>query len=211
MPTKGTYNDYSSAVIKHAISLRDAGQASLAFFYFDFRDEEKKQDFRNFITSLLVQLSSQSTPCCEIIFRLYSTHGRGTQQPSNGTLTNCLREMLSLATQQPIYIIVDALDECPNYSGIPTPREVVLNLLESLVSLGLPNLHICVTSRPETDIEDVLGPLAGAVSLHDEIGQQMDISDYVSNFVSSDRMMRRWRSDQRELVVQELSGKADGM
>ena len=142
---------------------------------------------------------------------MYSTHGKGTQQPSNGALTDCLREMLSAAGQQPIYIIVDALDECPNYSGAPTPREVVLNLLEGLVHLGLPNLHVCVTSRPETDIEDVIGPLASAVSLHDEIGQQKDISDYVSSFVSSDRMMRRWRSDQKELVVKELSEKADGM
>jgi hypothetical protein len=38
-----------------------------------------------------------------------------------------------------------------------------------------------------------------------------DISDYVSNFVSSDRMMARWRSAERELVVKELSKKADGM
>ena len=210
-PTTGAYNDYSSAVIKHAISLCDAGQAALAFFYFDFRDEEKKQDFHNFITSLLVQLSAQSVPCCEIIFRMYSTHGKGTQQPSDSTLTNCLREMLAVAGQQPIYIIVDALDECPNYSGIPTPREVVLNLLEGLVLLGLPNLHICVTSRPETDIEAVLGPLASTISLHDEIGQQKDISDYVRNFVSSDRMMQRLRSDQKELVIKELSRKADGM
>jgi hypothetical protein len=133
------------------------------------------------------------------------------QQPSNGALTNCLREMLSVAAQHPIYIIVDALDECPNFSGIPTPREVVLNLLDGLVRLGLPHLHICVTSRPETDIEDVLGPLASTVSLHDEIGQKEDISDYIRNFVSSDRMMRRWRSDQKELVFEELSQKVDGM
>ena len=119
--------------------------------------------------------------------------------------------MLSVASQQPIYIVIDALDECPNYSGIPTPREDVLKLLEGLVRLGLPNLHICATSRPETDIEDVLGPLASSVSLHDEIGQNEDISNYVRNFVFEDRMMRRWRSDQKELVVEELSEKADGM
>src|SRR6266702_3890360 len=122
---------------------RDAGQASLAFFYFDFRDKDKKQDFRNFVTSLLVQLSAYSSPCCKIISRIYSTHGKGTQQPSSGALTNCLREMLLVAAQQPIYIIVDALDECPNASGMPTPREVVLDLLEGLVGLRIPNLHIC--------------------------------------------------------------------
>ena len=191
--------------------LRDAEQASLAFFYFDFRDKDKKQDFRNFVTSLLIQLSAHSSPFCEIISRLYSSHGKGTRQPSNDALTNCLREMLLAAAQQPIYVIVDALDECPNFSGIPTQREVVLNLLEGLVRLALPNLRICITSRPETDIKDVLGPLASVVSLHDEIGQMKDISDYVRNFVSSDRMMGRWRSGEKEMVVKELSEKADGM
>ncbi len=38
-----------------------------------------------------------------------------------------------------------------------------------------------------------------------------DISDYVSDVVYSDRKMQRWRSDQRELVVEELCKKADGM
>ena len=119
--------------------------------------------------------------------------------------------MLSVSAGQPTYIIVDALDECPNSSGIPTPREAVLKLLDGLVHLSQPNLHICVTSRPEADIKSVLGPLARAMSLHDEIGQTKDISDYVSNFVSSDQIMRRWRSMEKELVVKELSEKADGM
>ena len=194
------------------MSLRDAGQASLAYFYFDFRDEEKKQDIRNFVTSLLVQLSAYSSPCCQIISRIYSAHGKGTQQPSNDALTNCLREMLSVAAQQPTYIIVDALDECPDTSGIPTPREDVLKLLEGLVRLRLPNLHICVTSRPETDIQNVLGPLASStVSLHDERGQKKDIYNYVRNAVYSDMKMRRWRNDEKELVIKELSKKVDGM
>ena len=207
----GAQNNYSSAVIKHVISLRDAGKASSVFFYFDFRDEEKKQDLRNFVTSLLCQLSAHSNPCCEIISRIYSTHGNGKKQPSNSALRNCLREMLPVAAEKPIYIVVDALDECPNSSGIPTPRELVLSLLDDLVRLALPNLHICVTSRPEVDIKDVLGPLAHTISLHDEIGQKEDISDYVRNFVSSDRMMGRWRSDEKDLVVKELSQRADGM
>jgi hypothetical protein len=193
------------------MTLRDAGQASLAFFFFDFRDKDKKQDFRNFITSLLVQLSAYSSPCCKTISRLYSSHGKGTQQPSNGALTNCLRDMLSVAAQQPIYIVVDALDECPSSSGIPTPREVVLNLLGCLVRLGLPNLRICVTSRPEADIKKALEPLPHSpVSLHDETGQKKDISDYVSSVVYSDKMWRL-RDEERKLVVEELSKKTDGM
>ena len=120
--------------------------------------------------------------------------------------------MLLVSTDHPIYIIIDALDECPDSSDIPTPRENVLNLLEGLVRLNIPNLHLCVTSRPEVDIRDALDPLASmALSLHDQSGQMKDIFDYVTNVVYSDKKMRRWRSDQKKLVIEELSKKADGM
>ena len=120
--------------------------------------------------------------------------------------------MLEDTANEPTYIIVDALDECPNISGIPTPREIVLRLVKDLVDLRFQNLHICVTSRPEIDIKIFLQPLAKIdVSLHDEIGQQKDIFDYVSGVVSSDSLMKKWRIDQKELVVEELTKKADGM
>jgi len=120
--------------------------------------------------------------------------------------------MLFVAAQKPIYIIVDALDECPNISGWPTPRAELLKLLKSLVDLCIPSLHICVTSRPEIDIKFVLEPLAyDAVSLHDDSGQKKDISHYVHTAVYSDGMMARWRDDDKELVVKVLSDKADGM
>ena len=87
-----------------------------------------------------------------------------------------------------------------------------LTFLEGLVCLRLPNLHICVTSRPEIDIKNVLEPLASStVSLHDESGQKEDISNYVRNAVYSDKKMRRWRNDEKELVIEELSTKVDGM
>ncbi len=120
--------------------------------------------------------------------------------------------MLKVAAQQPVYIIVDALDECPDMSGMPTPRETVLSLMEDLVRMQLPSLHVCVTSRLEVDIKIILEPLAySAVSLHDESGQQKDIYNYVSNVVYSDRKMRNWQDNDKEVVVEELSEKADGM
>ena len=120
--------------------------------------------------------------------------------------------MLNVLALQPVYIIVDALDECPDMSGMPTPRETVLNLVADLVHMPLPLLHVCVTSRLEIDIKEVLEPLAySAVSLHDESGQQQDIADYTRNVVYSDRKMRKWRDEDKELVVEELTEKADGM
>jgi hypothetical protein len=120
--------------------------------------------------------------------------------------------MLSLPVQVPIYLIVDALDECPNNSGLPTPREEVLDFVKNLVSLRLPNLRICVTSRPEVDIQTTLEPLTSLrVSLHNQSGQKKDIVDYVGSVVCSDKKMRRWREDDRKLVIETLSEKADGM
>ena len=182
----------------------------MAYFYFDFRDVDK-QKLCNLLPSLLIQLSARSNPCCDILSRLYSSHDRGVQKPSDRAMIECLKEMLTSEAQGPTYIIMDALDECP-ITSIPSPREEVLELVDELVGLHLPNVHICVTSRPEHDIQAVLKDLSRrAVSIHDEIGQQEDIANYVASFVRTDRKVRRWRKEEKDLVIKTLLEKADGM
>jgi hypothetical protein len=185
----------------------------MAYFYFDFRDHLDKQNIRNLLPSLLIQLSAQSDPCRDILSRLYLEHDNGEKKPKVRVMTQCLKDMLA-TSDRPIYIILDALDECPNSSGIPSPREQVLTLVKDLINLRLPHLHICVTSRPEFDIQATLRPLAlHSVSLHDESGQKQDIVDYVNAVVYSDSetVMKRWRDEDKKMVVESLSEKADGM
>jgi NACHT domain len=201
----------SSGIIEDVMAQREAGLAIVAYFYCDFRDEDK-QNCRNLILSIISQLCAQSHLCCDILSRIYLAHDEGVRKPSDETLTKCLTQMVSLPVQSPIYLIVDALDECPNNSGMPTAREEVLGLLKSLVGLRLPNLHICVTSRPEIDIQTSLEPLTSLrVSLHNQTGQKKDIVDYVNSVVYSDTKMGRWREDDRKLVIETLSERADGM
>ena len=193
------------------MALGDTGKALMAHFYFDFRDVDK-QKLRNLLPSLLIQLSARSDLCCDILSRLYSSHDRGVRKPNDRAMVECLKEMLTREAQGPTYIIMDALDECPITSTIPSPREEVLEFVDEIVALHLPNVHICVTSRPEHDIQAALKHLTPrAVSLHDESGQQQDISDYVASFVRSNRNMQRWREEDRDLVIKTLSEKADGM
>jgi len=193
------------------MTLTDTGSAYVAYFYFDFRDIDK-QKLGDLLPSLLFQLSVRSDPCRDVLFRFYSAHDRGEKRPKDRAMTECLKEMLHLLADDPTYIILDALDECPVTSSIPSPREEVLNLVDELVRLRLPNLHICVTSRPEFDIQAALEPLTSRpVSLHDETGQQQDIADYVTSFVHSDRRTARWRDEDKDLVIKTLSEKADGM
>ena len=191
----------------------ETGNTSTAYFYFDFRDA-KKQGLRDLVLSFLIQLSARSGPRCDILSDLYSVHGKCNTQPSDVILAKCLKDMLILPSQPPTYLIIDALDESPNAPGIPSPRDTVLLLLEELVNLSLPNLHICVTSRPEIDIRNVLQPLTSLpVSLHDQSGQKKDIEDYVRSVVysNSEQIMRRWRTEDKELVIETLSERADGM
>ena len=203
----------SSTIIQDIESMCEAGNASMIYFYFDFRDANK-QDLDDLVRSLLTQLSARSNPRCDVLSQLYESHDRGTKQPSDDLLTRCLKQMLSIIDQGQIYIIVDALDECPDSSGIPSPRECVLLLVKELIGLNLPNLHICVTSRPEIDIRDVLDPLTPCpVSLHDQSGQKQDIVDYVRSVVYSDSepIMKRWRTEDKDLAIETLSERADGM
>ncbi|KAN0133417.1 Ankyrin repeat-containing domain protein [Lactarius tabidus] len=193
------------------MALRDAGLGLTAYYYFDFR-AKAKQDLRGFLSSLVVQLCAKSDSCYQILLRLYSVHDNGSQLPDDDALVQCLKDMLELPEQPTIYLIVDALDECPSTCGVVSPRDWVLEFIEDLVESHLPNLRICASSRPEADISEALGPLAShTVSLHDEAGQKQDIVDYVTFVVHSDRKMRKWRAEDKKLVINTISERADGM
>ncbi|KAF8496139.1 hypothetical protein F5888DRAFT_1835168 [Russula emetica] len=176
------------------MALRDAGRASMAYFYFDFRDVDKQK-----LTTCFPLCSSNFLPALIPVVTysptLFDPRSWVSTEPSDREMVGCLKEMLSLEAQPPIYIILDALDECPVTTTIPpSPREEVLEFVDELVGLHLPNLHICVTSRPEHDIRVVLeGLTEHPVSLHDERG------------------CRDGGMKDKNLVIKILSEKVDGM
>jgi len=183
----------------------------MGYYYFDYKDIAK-QSIRGLLTSLLSQFCAKSNSCYYILSDLYSENNAGSQQPDDEALAGCLKEILILPDAPMRYIILDAIDECPTTSGFPTAREEVLKFLEEIVGLEHPNLRVCATSRPEVDIRTCLEPLTSRhMSLHDENGQRQDMLDYISNVVHSDGKMRRWRPEDKQLVIDTLSAKADGM
>ena len=200
------------------MALQGSIQATIAYFYFDFT-KPHKQDIQGALLSLLTQLSAYSDSYCDIILShipqafIYGVN----LLPSKETMITCLKEMLALPVQGPVYIILDALDECPHdpdYPSLSGSREELLDFLKELVDLQLPNLHICVTSRPEIDIRTALEPLASySISIHDQNGQKKDIADYIRSYVysGSGTYMARWRKEDKDWVIEKLSERADGM
>ena len=188
-----------------------AGLASMCYFYFDFKDTSKR-DIRSLLISLLDQLCDQSDHSWCLLSQLYATHRNSAEQPSEPELIECLGEMLNVQGQPPIYIIVDAVDECPNTPCTSSPRERVVNLIERLVKLRFSNVRVLATSRPEHDIQPVLESLAShRICLHDQSGQKNDIISYVELFVNSHKATRRWRAEDKVLVIGMLSERANGM
>ena len=201
----------SSSIIQDIEGMRKSGLASMAFFYCDFREDQKKE-LRGLVSSLLIQLCLHSDSYSDVLSNLYLKHNNGSRHPSDDALVECLKEVLNKQGQAPVYLILDALDECPITSSLPSPRDNVLAFVEDLIHLNLSTLRICVTSRPETDIRAAFDHRAfRTVSLHDEIGQMQDIANYVKSVVTTDRMMRRWNTADRQLVIDVLTNKAGGM
>jgi len=203
----------SSAVIKNIKHMQEMGSALIAYYYFDFKDVAKR-DLRGLLASTLLQLVVNSDSCWHALHQLYKACHDGFEQPSEAALMQCLESMIDLPEQIPIYLIFDALDECQNSSGTPSARERVLNFVRDIFRSNHPNLFVCITSRPEHDIGAALNPLtspSNLVSLHDEGGQRQDIDSYVRSFVQTDSSMRRWRVEDKELVINVLSERAAGM
>jgi hypothetical protein len=201
----------SSTIIQDINTMQESYPAALMFFYCDFK-EEQKRDLRGLLSSLLVQLCHQSDSYYDLLSNFFLEHKSGSQHASNAALLRCLKDILKLPRRHSVYLIVDALDECPNSAVTLPPRKKILNLLEELIGSKIPNLRICVTSRPESDITVVLDRLPfHTISLHDERQQIDDINGYITWFVTNDEGMREWTTEDKQHVIDVLTRKGDGM
>jgi hypothetical protein len=72
----------SSTIIEDTKALCEAGEVSMAYFYFDFRNANKRS-LRDLVSSLLTQLSSCSNLHCDILSKLYSVYKNEKEQPSD--------------------------------------------------------------------------------------------------------------------------------
>src|SRR5579863_4082922 len=189
---------FSSAIIEDIDDMRKRGLASLAFFYHDFNDD-RKRNLRGLVSSALVQLCHQSDSYSDLLSDFYSEHASGSQEPSDDELAKRLKDVLMVTGQAPVFLIVDALDECSDTSDIPSPREEVLEFVEGLVESRIPNLRICVTSRPEVDITTVLGRLTScSVFIHNEKGHLEDIANYIKWAVNEDpKNQNKWKAEDK--------------
>ena len=166
--------------------------AALAYFYFDFNDAEK-QRVKEFICSIIAQLSPPGSDAAGLVQDLYRRCQNGQNQPSVSSLQACLKEVLEYSPQT--FITMDALDEC-------TQRENLLSLIQEIRSWRLAYVNILTMSRTEEDIKEVLTTLCTCTISLESAEVDGDIQLYINTRLHSDPKLKRWSKN--AALMQEI-------
>ncbi|KAK4442326.1 ankyrin repeat-containing domain protein [Podospora aff. communis PSN243] len=140
----------ASIVIDHLQNSCTADdRIGLAYIYCNFR-RQTEQTIDNLVSSLLKQLvqGARQVPGC--VNDLYATHKSKNSRPLINELSNALHTVAEKYSR--VFIVIDALDECPLLDG---RRSTFLNMLFSLRRARRCNVGLLVTARPLGDIQAV--------------------------------------------------------
>ncbi|KAF7574509.1 vegetative incompatibility protein HET-E-1 [Pyrenophora tritici-repentis] len=178
----------SSTIIEHLLQYCHGNISMVTtYFYFDFNDIQK-QDPELMLRSLLCQLVQRSITIPKGVDALFSSCENGQRWPSVNALLEVTQQAAREFTQ--VYVVVDALDEC-------IQRSELMDMLETIASWRLDNLHLLMTSRKERDIEKYL---EGYVKEEDAVCLQRDVVDqdiqrYVQQRLRDDKSLAKWNRD----------------
>ena len=182
-------------------------KVAVVYFYFDFNDAEKQKPV-NMIRSLVSQLNEQCSESHEILRPLFSSCNNGGTQPGVEKLVDVFQDIVQGLDES--FIILDALDECPERE-----RPGLFETIKRIHGFDLPQLHMLLTSRSLTDIEEILVPLTKPQNRAriDSAIVDRDISAYVDEQLRCDVGLKRWRKvpQVQEEIKENLMKKADGM
>lgn len=192
----------SSSVIQACQLIRGS---TLAYFFFDFNNSSKQSE-ENLLRSLLVQLAPCSENGLEILDALLSSCNGGISEPNMQTLLENLYQCISIVGE--VFIIVDALDECPS-------REGLLRSVKQIMETKRDNLHMLVTSRPERDIESSFDHWLDQdqrLNIQSDV-VDADIRTHIAGCLERDSGLIKWanNSTARTLIEDTLMEKAAGM
>lgn len=147
------------------------------------------------LRSLIVQLCGRrpDTPKPLLDLRCFRDVNH---QPDLESLETTLRA--SIQDFKTVYLVVDALDECPIANG---ERDKLLKVLGSVHKSMLLNLHVLCTSRREPDIEAKLQPLfsKSATTVVDLQRRRKEVNQDIRTYIDQKIESSDFRSWPREI------------
>ncbi len=198
----------SSSVIIEQLKVNCDSKPNLAiaYFYFDFNESEK-QNATSFVTSLIAQLCNHVVDLPEKLKELYKACNNGRGLAALDTLLVALYAMAEKFDD--VFIVADALDECPNDG---TLREELLELIKDMSTRSSSNIHFLVTSRLESDIEELLRSLSTTRVIPIQGSSlEADINSYICNEISSNPKLKKIPIEEQKKIEKHLIAGANGM
>ncbi|KAK3619913.1 hypothetical protein LTR22_025799 [Elasticomyces elasticus] len=178
---------------------------SLAFFFFDFNDAEKRNP-TNMVKSLLSQFLNSCTHLPDAVRVLHATCEKGRREASEQQLLQALKDTIRLLPAP--FVVLDALDECSSWNGL-------FDVIVEMQSWDKYTLRVLLTSRKEVDVEVALEhivPVDNRTCLESHLVDK-DIRTYVQERLAKDKSFKRWQKDseiQKE-IGRTLGRNANGM
>jgi hypothetical protein len=201
IPIMLTHGGSSSTIIEELLGhCASDPSLALAYFYFDFNNKDTPPDvvFR----SLIEQLTVQSTTIPHVLEALFSKNVGARRSVAQEELMSTLKTII--ASFQAVYIVFDALDECPE-------RSKFLAAIQEIHNWELDTLHLLATSRKERDIEDTLCGLVSHEVPMDEKLIDVDIRLHVLTTIEDDTKFRMFSPVEKGMVMTTLIEGAHGM
>jgi hypothetical protein len=131
-------------------------------------------------------------------------------EPQIDTLKTMLRAIIEV--HGCVFIVADALDECPGVTAAQDERQLVSETLEEIISWQLDSLHLMITSRKVADLESVIDVIPGVVIVliqNDHVNP--DTRLYVTSELQKDKKLRSWPPGIRTKIETTLAEGANGM
>lgn len=174
---------------------------SHAFFYFSFSDEHKQHDW-DLLRSLVAQLGWRE-PGLSMLRQAYGNSRQNVPGPDE------LQKILlaSVRSCSRVYLLMDALDECPEDDGT---RQNVLERIERLTQQA-PNISVFATSREVDKIRKAMERLGPEPLRMIAPVVDADIRVWLSIQISRDANLRELNPELQTLIESTISSQADGM
>ncbi|KAF3010002.1 hypothetical protein E8E13_011392 [Curvularia kusanoi] len=183
-------------------------RTSLVAYFFCQNAKEKQNNLVSVLKGLITCLVEQQKDLYERLrCRWDSKNGKFTQDLTSWHVLWCIfKEMLMRCKTKTVYVVIDALDECPD--------KEMAKFLRAITRTGfMSNVKWLVTSRPfDIATRELLGPPDQVAISLDEKSEQLAglVRVYIAKKTSDLDRLKQYPSGLREQVEKILAAKAEG-
>ncbi|KAJ7487141.1 ankyrin repeat-containing domain protein [Mycena latifolia] len=176
-----------------------ARKEPVVFFYFDTNNSGQRT-VAQLLCTLVAHLSGQADSPSKTLSDLWRSHANGQHLPSNSALISEALIPVLMEFTRPVYIVLDALDEC-------SEREKLLDSLNRVLDAVPSDIHLLLTSRPEVPHGTNLVQRGVSLSLEGCVDE--DIKSYIIEKLASQGT--EWTDKRKDQIRVGLLERSKGM